>query len=309
MNKTIAIDSGKYATKAITKNEYGTKKLIFRTKMDPTNEDTTTLRDSYIVTYKGKRYLIGNEAETIDFDKSKAKEIHKIATYTAISQLINSGDQVTLVAGCPLSIFNNVEDRKAYQNFMFDKGDIAITINKNTKHFTIDKIIICPEGSGIIYKNPMKFKNELVAIIDIGGLNTNCCIYNKLNPVRSSCFTTNLGANIMRNELKQKLNSSFADINIQDIQMEDILRKGFIKSHKEESKIIIQEYIRNHVKGILKECIKKGWDIKNLDFVFVGGGSLLFKEEILKEIPDAYISENGVFDNVEGFLEVGLARK
>ncbi len=308
MARIIGVDSGKYATKVLLYSPTGAhKKFSFRTKMDETQEDKSQGSKSCVLEYKGQKVLIGDEAETADYDKSKAKGIHKLATYAAIAQSVENGDHVILACGCPLAIFNNVEERKSYKEFMWDKGEIALKINGKDKSFTIDNVVVCPEGSGIIYKNPAKFKNVLVAIIDIGGLNTNCCIYDRLTPVKSTAFTTNLGANVMRNELKQKLNSVFKDANINDWQMEDIIRKGYIKSNKEESSVIIDEFLQKHVAAIMQECTKKGWDIKNIDFIFTGGGALQFEREIKRIIPDAVIGEDADWENVQGFAEVGAA--
>ena len=308
MAKVIGVDSGKFDTKVYLYSPNGnSKKFSFRTKMDETSEDRSTAAKSCVIEYNNRRVLIGDEAETSDYDKSKAKEIHKLATYAAIAQSVDYGDHVILACGCPLSIFNNVEERKAYKDFMWDKGELSVILNGKTKKFTIDNVVVCPEGSGLIYKNPAEYKDRLVAIIDIGGLNTNCCIYDRLTPVKSTAFTTNLGANIMRNELKQKLNSTFKDANIQDWQMEDIIRKGYIKSNKEESEVLISEFLQKHVSNIMQECVKKGWDIKNLDFVFTGGGALQFEREIRKIVDDPVIGPEANWENVQGFAQVGAA--
>jgi plasmid segregation protein ParM len=308
LKKIVSVDSGKYATKALIKAGDMSKKFSFRTKMDATNEDKASDAKSCVFEYAGDKVLIGEEAETADYDKSKAKDIHKYSTYAAIAQLVEDGDTIALAIGCPLSIYNNVEERKLYRDFMVDQGKISVIVNGKSKSFTIEKTIVCPEGSGIIYKNPAKYKNSLVGIIDIGGLNSNCCIYDKLTPVKSTCVTTNLGANIMRNELKLRLNSAFPEVNLQDWQMEDIIQKGYIKSHKEESAVIISEFLQKHVNSILQECVKKGWDIKNIDLIFVGGGSKLFEAEIKRMIPDAEISASAEWDNVEGFAELGAVK-
>ena len=305
--KIVAVDSGKYATKAKLKGE-NDKRLSFRTKMDVTNEDKSLNGNSCVFEYNGEKVLLGQEAETADYDKSKAKSIHKYSTYAAIAQLVEDGDEVQLAIGCPLSIYFNVEERKAYRKFMIDSGKLAMVVNGKSKSYTITDTIVCPEGSGPIYKNPAKYKNSLVGIIDIGGLNTNFCAYDHLVPVKSSYGTSNLGANIMRNELKQRLNSEFPEVNIQDWQMEDIIAKGFIKSRKEESAVIISEYLQKHVNAILEECKKKGWDINNIDLIFVGGGSKLFEREIVKIVPDAEISETAEWDNVDGFAELASVK-
>lgn len=308
MSIVIAVDTGKYATKAVRRLASGeVKKIMFRTKMDETNEVSASDRKSCVVKLNGKSYMVGESAETVDYEKSKAKDIHKICAYTAVAKLLEHGEKdVVLAIGCPLSIFANVEERAKYKQYFMDETDIIIAINGERRDFTIKDVVICPESSGIIFGHHKEYKNRMVGVIDIGGLNTNCAVYNKLSPIKSTMFTTNLGANILTNDLKQVINSTFPEANIQDWQMETIISTGYIKSNKEQSAELITKFFEKHLKNILDECKRKGWDLKNLDLVFVGGGSKLLEKEIQK-FTDAgtVISPTAEWDNSEGFLTVG----
>ena len=309
--KIIAVDSGKYATKAYTKDGDKVNKIMFRTKMDKTDEEYTSLIDTYVVSFNGdsQRYMLGNGAEGVDYDKSKAKDIHRFAIYTAIARLANNGDNINLTVGCPLNVFNNVEERKAYQQFIMgsDNGKISMIINGDEFEFTLEKVNVCPESSGFIWGRMEEYSRKLIGVIDIGGLNTNACIYEKLAPVKSTAFTNNMGANILRNELKLALNQKFIDCNLQDWQMEDIIENGFIKSKPQESRAFISSFLANHIQNVLNDCKRKGWDLNNIDVIFVGGGSKLFKREILALLPSAEISKTAEWDNVEGFYVMGKA--
>lgn len=308
MSVVIAVDSGKYATKAVRRTASGEiKRMMFRTKMDETKEVTISDRKSCIVKIDGKSYVVGDSAETVDYEKSKAKEIHRICAYTAVAKLLEPGEkEVVMAIGCPLSIFSNVEERANYKNYFMEETDIIININGERKDFVIKDIVVCPESSGIIFGHHKEYKNSMVGVVDIGGLNTNCAVYNKLNPIKSTMFTTNLGANILMNDLKQLINSSFPEANIQDWQMETVISHGFIKSHKEESAELITKFFEKHLRNILDECKRKGWDLNNLDLVFVGGGSKLLEKEITKfTISGTVISASAEWDNAEGFLVVG----
>lgn len=304
--KLVAVDSGKYATKAIVKLADGkTKKLMFRTKMDKTEEVFTTLRETYAIKVGNHpRYLIGEGAEGVDYEKSKAKDIHKFAIYTAISRLVDNGDHVNLAIGCPLTVFNNVNERAAYKDFIMGDKEIHMVVNGEDFEFTIDSLVVCPESSGIIWTNVKEYERKLIGIIDIGGLNTNACVYEKMNPIKSTSFTNNLGANILRNELKLALNERFVECNLQDWQMEDIIENGFIKSNPEESRTLISNFLTGHIETVLNDCKRKGWDLNNIDIVFVGGGSKLFKREIRTLLPTATISQTAEWDNCEGFLVI-----
>lgn len=302
--RIIAGDSGKFNTKAVVKTKEGKiERVMFRTKMDETDESKTVYENTFAVNFKGQRYLLGDKAETVDYDTSKAKELHKIALFTAIAQLVNDNDTITLFAGCPLNIFKNIEARKKYEEYLRQDKKVTIEVNEQKKTFIIEEVIACPESSGIIFKEP-HLGDKVVVVVDIGGLNTNACVYDGGDPILSTAFTLNEGANVLTNNIRLKLNEKLG-LNIQDFQMQQILRDGFVKPHIGESKEIIQSMLQEHIDTIITELKKKNYDINTLDFVFVGGGSLLLQKQILQFIPDAVISKNAVWDNVEGFLVLG----
>lgn len=308
MKRIVSVDSGKFATKAAMKEKNGsTRQIKFRTKMDKTHEDSTTVVDSYVVEYDGRKYIIGNEAETIDFDRSKAKEIHRLCTYLAIARLVENNEEVYLVVGCPLEIYHNVEERKAYQQYIKGEGNIKITINGKQKNFHIMAVNALPESSGIIYKNAAKYREDVIGVVDIGGLNVNGCVYEKMVPRKPTLFTSNLGANVYRNELRQHLNSTFKDANLQEYLMDKVIKDGYIKQYKEESAKVIQEFRQEYFERIMRDCKRKDWDMKNMDIIFIGGGSAMFINEIKAAGYTLGASENQLDkENVLGFLAVGV---
>ena len=81
--KYVAIDSGKFATKAVTLKPGRTEKLlVFRTKMEETNR-ASAQGTSSLVEYEGKKYILGEQAEVGSSKSSKAELLHKVAVYTA----------------------------------------------------------------------------------------------------------------------------------------------------------------------------------------------------------------------------------
>jgi len=97
----ITIDSGKYATKALLRKPDGTdKSLVFRTKIEETIKNEAQ-GNSYIVTYNGKRYLLGEQAgaSSTSAKSSKAEELHKICTskiFTTVSAALALAGILTL---------------------------------------------------------------------------------------------------------------------------------------------------------------------------------------------------------------------
>ena len=310
MEKTprfIAVDTGKFATKAVTLRGDGSERFItFRTK----SEETLRIEaqgKSYIVEYKGKRYLVGEQAEVSSAKLTKAEDIHRISTYTAIHQLANGDDTVVVAIGCPLSVFENPESKEAYKKYMFPDRQIEIKVNETTKKLTILSVIVFPESSGIIYLD-RKYESMSAGIIDIGGLNVNACVYNKTMPIISTLFTENLGSNVLAQNLKNALATKYGE-DIPQWMMEDILRDGYLVDNmessgiREGSKEFIADFKKKHIESIIKKCEANGWNLRLTRLVFTGGTSELLRNEILQVIPGAIICEEPEKVNVRGFLK------
>lgn len=306
--QTLAVDSGKYATKAcIERNQGSISTMKFLTRMDEGKENLGDL-DSYSVLFEGKKYLVGRQATSWDPSRSKKSDIHRVSTYTAIGNLVANGDHVNIGIGCPLSIYMNPKSRKAYKEFIVPHGkQVSITINRKPTSFTIKRSFVFPESSGAVYLNSEEYGNDTIGVIDIGGLNANCCIYENMIPKAdvNSMFTLDEGGHILTNRIKAELESG-CDIQLNDILMNKILRDGFIHSNPEKSSSIISKCKEEHVLRILNECKKNGWPIENMKIVFIGGTSSLLSKEIEKIFPwtDLSISDSyGDYVNAQGFLK------
>jgi hypothetical protein len=303
--KKIVVDSGKFATKAIGRDSNGEiQKIYFETKMDATQETTTNAERSYAIEIDGKRFLIGRIASKNDFTTTKAKELHRNCIYTAIHQLINDRDTVALYVLCPISVFTEKEHREEFEAFLKENEIVELTVNEVRKAFKIASVNVLPESAGYLFKNIEKCVGKMTAVVDIGGLNTNCCIYDGIDMIPGTEFTYNLGANVLRTELKKTLNKKFL-ANLNDKQVELAIAERKIKKDPVKSEQVINEFLLNHVKTLRDALIENQWDVDTLDFVFVGGGSLLLQEEIKKVFgEDVVISENAIWDNAEGVAEL-----
>lgn len=313
--RAVAVDCGKNMTKAVTLSDNGElKRFNVLTKEAFTSETTST--DGYVVTVNGEKILIGSTNGEFSFDTSKALTLHRHATYLAISQLVDNGDEIVLAIGCPLSVWFNKDARESYLRFMLNlpeedtrnpnqvESEIHLIVNEKPYHFTIKSIIALPETSGFLLKTD-KYEDSDVAIVDIGGLNVNGVLYQNGYPNENTFFTINEGGNRFKVELVDELNRVFVDANLDTTTIDKVLRDGYIRIDKQKSAEIIRSFKEHFFQKIKAQMKARKWSTATWDFVFVGGGSLLF-EDYIKQDPqfaDAVISDNPVWDNVEGFLE------
>jgi plasmid segregation protein ParM len=303
--RKIVVDSGKYATKAIARNDNGKlETLYFETRMNPTDETTTSAEGTVVVEVEEGHFLLGKMAMNIDSDTTKAKEVHKFAIYRAIHHFIEDGEDVDLVIGCPLSVYTVREKREAYEEYIKEKGKIHIGVNEEEKHFQLTSVLALPEGSGYVFRHIPEFLNNLVAVIDIGGLNTNACLYEGTNMVTDTDLTHNMGTNILRSALQKHLNKMLG-INLSERQVEFAMKERVLKKDPKASRRLIDAFMYEHVLNLRENLKKNNWGVENLDFVFLGGGSILLEKEIKEIFGDGtIISKTAVWDNAEGFAEL-----
>jgi len=322
MKYYISVDSGKYATKGIMRisrgdssvNEMSYKSKRFLTRIDTEDVDFGLLGNdnTHFVCYNGVRYRVGDGAMNESYFETKQEEIHKICTYTMIALFgVNNGDSVVLGIGCPLSIFKNKRARIEYQRFMSNNHEpVSLTVDGKRYTFVIDKCVVFPESAGVVYVNYDKYRNRTVGVIDIGGLNTNCCVYQNIAPLVETVFTTRLGGKVMSKSLRDTLNSSLnLSTPLTEYQMPEIMKNGYVYDRRDvarqtKSKKIIHDYRIKHIQEIYDNCVAHNWAVDNMDIVFVGGTSLLLKEEI-KEVfgvDDTYFYDNADMLNALGFV-------
>lgn len=324
--KIVSVDSGKHRTKAVLlEDSQIIKRFSINTKASDFYEEKSLTSSAFAVKVGQKTLLVGDQSASFNSTTSKAQDLHRFATLLAISKLVENGDEISLTVGCPINLYLNAEKRMDYLRFMAgitSKDDIDF---KNLNHelsFSVDgkpfsvklrKLFVIPESSGFLIKYEQDYLGTDVAIVDIGGLNVNGAIYQTstlmegneeveyLQMLDESTFTLEDGGNIFSVQLMDRLNSVY-DAGIRLHQMRKVISDGFIKFDKEGSARIIAEEKVKFFKNIVSQMQSRKWSLKTLDFIFVGGGSLLFKNDILEipEFKDAHISETAEYDNAEG---------
>ena len=308
MNSTlkIAVDCGKAYTKTAYRSEAGvvvTSSFETRFNPNPSERDfLSTGTDS--VEVDGKRYAVGpTSVVRASGNTSKAEEIHHVLTMYAVAKICKEtgAKEVDLAVGCPLSEISTKEARKAYKKFIAPVGPAYVKINGETLSIRINSVTVCPESFGAVTLNGERFEDDIVGVIDIGGLNINACMFKNLVAMPDTMFTADFGYNVLRSKVKEALMEEYGMDNIMDDLVDQYIEKGHMKN-KEDSDEIIKACIHSHFVSILKECKKRGWDMNGVSLVCVGGSSLFFKRALEQKYPDVYIPEDAQYCNVKGFL-------
>lgn len=325
MERYIAVDSGKYATKMAVYDTKEDKTIVhkFRTKMSQGNfEDDALETATVIVGYEDNVYKIGNGAiKEAELNTSKTSEIHKICTLTAIAMCVSSDeiDNVHVAAGIPVKEWENVDKRNEYKAFVFPEGDITIKImdsdNKPIeKTFRIVSRHVYPETQGALFMdNVFPLTNETVAVVDIGNLNINGTCWNRREIDRQYSLTDELGGSILIGGLSQELSAEFsrcdenyvARVLRQPLENRKLIPNRHNPEVEEKSKEMITAYLKDFVGLIKRRCDSKHWSLDYMTIVFIGGTSSVLINEI-KEVfgEEVIIPTKPEYANVLGFLRI-----
>ena len=302
--KVIEIDGGMYAMKA----KCGEEKFYCRMLVAPIEDCATD--NGYIVEYCDRIYMVGEESIPANYDYDKKRIENKIATYLAISQFVEEeNEKVNVIIGMPLEHWLDRERRNSFENY-FKSSLIKIKVVKNgvTKDisFGINSIKAFPETMGHLYlpTNQKNFKDITVAVLDCGGCNFQGAIYRNMVPIKESCFTSNKGINFYLDEVKRAINNKFGT-NYQNYQIDDLIKFGAINDDKGLISEEIKKVTRSFFLSVLREARARNWMIEGLPIIVTGGGSCYFIEVINEFLHEVTISENSVWDNVDGFAEIG----
>lgn len=301
----ITVDAGKFQTKGLLKN----KGIRFRTKMEEIDDSVGVENNkNYYVKWNGKHILLGEGARHVDYEVNKHKLQHKLATYIACTKLLDEHiiNPFNLVVLAPLSMYTNQQAKEEFRQFILNDNMAEFELNGKSVKLNINNVTIFAEACGVPISNPDKFRNRTVGLLDIGGLNVNGMIFKDMKPVTGTHFTENLGSLIVMEKIRKELNRGIEGANIQEYQMDDILKSGYYLGDKVISKEIIDSLLSDHFKEILQVAKASNWDTKGLDIVVAGGGSLdLTLNNIQLHIPQTQISGNPVWDSCKGGNTVG----
>lgn len=296
--KTVAIDSGKYAQKMYWGSDVD--KLTFETGIEEIPAKSPMYHT--IVEFKDKLYAVANNGKK-SWDASKDDEMHQVLIYYSLTRIgLNADCLINLIAGTPSLKFKNFEARQSLRDRIYNNGEAKITVNGREHTLLFNDVLILPEGSGIIYQtaNYAEYSQELIGVVDIGGLNAQGTVFDRTNIIGTTVFTENIGANILEEKCKKALNEK--NYNFQLYEMYHILRK--LDREPEEVQQIVKEVMEKHLDEIFETMKASNWNINHMVIVFTGGGSLLLKDLI--QARGYKVSDSAIWDNVKGFYNIGV---
>lgn len=304
----VSVDSGKFAIKGISNSTGKGEEFYLQSTHDETAEDVAD-PGSYVIEYGAHKYVFGPQASGRNRDIDKTGINHKLGAFIAIANLVDSGDEVDLVIGAPLSTFLQKSSREEFQQFMSSQENVSFKINNEPFEFKLNSVTVAPESSGLTFQetNYDLFNDDIVAVVDVGGLNTNISVYDDFNLIRSNCITINNGVYPLMESLRSEL-SALSGTRITEQQIRRIVKNGVLKvagNVVDESSKVIKKKSVDTINQILNAAKDKDFDLMSFEkVIFTGGGSEDLRNYISGIVTHSKISDNCLYDNVYGWLEL-----
>lgn len=313
----VALDCGKATTKILI-SKSGSNEIKDRQSYPSVIGTPNSINN-------GTRFRVLNDSneEAIDFimqspDGTRTNKVtskrdvyHKAFALYSIAKYVKDGDRVDVALCMPMETYLNEADRNDLISYILPDGEIAVEIGGEKKKFFVDKKIAFSEGIGIISTQPKLFKDDDVAVIDIGGYNTHAIQVQNGNLIPSTMLSlSDVGSLQLFEEILTALNSK--GIAIDSYQLEATVKKGFVRNFKDKAKEelsreIIEGCVNARLEKIFQKMQEEQWkNIDSLRLVFVGGTSLSLKNAIEKyfgEQAKVLDEQDAIYSNVEGAMK------
>ena len=237
-----------------------------------------------VLEYEGKFWTLSGKRLSYRRDKTQ-DESYFILTLFAIAREMsysgnyNSTEKVHLAVGLPPEHFGLL--REKFANYF--KRPHSIYFSYNDKPYTImmGNVYVYPQAFSAIAPRKTQLKHHIqLFLVDIGGYTTDVLLLRSGKPDMQFCRSLEMGVITMNNDIIRRVNA-LHDMRIEDEHISAVLA-GKETILPEAVKKTIRESAGHHAKDILDKLRELQVDLRANPAVFIGGGSILFREYLEK---------------------------
>lgn len=334
MEKFVAIDSGKYATKVAEYNKAKktVKKVSIRTAYCPGDFRDDAIEKSTVIMsascFGDEVYKVGNGARGIgaELTTDKMLDVHRICAMTALTAVASSKevDDITVAVLLPAKDWAEVSKREDFREYIVPTGEIKAKIKGTSassvteKTFNVKKVYVFPESQGALFMDETigdVTTTSVIGVLDDGNLNLNATLWQGIDLVQDKSSTSELGGSILIQEIAQEISThvTTCDEMVAAILLkEKALPSGMNITAEQEAEIfkIIDRVKYQHAERIKKVCHGRGWALDLIKIVAIGGTSKDLEPE-LKQIfgNNIIVLKNAEFVNVLGALRIMCSKE
>ena len=272
----IAVDHGNRNMKTCNK--------VFTTGIE--ENDLKPSRDTEYLTYQGQYYTLSSQRMPYQRDKTQdfryfALTLIAIAKELELNSKIEPDDivQVQLPIGLPVKHYAELYER--YEKYFKREGVLQFSYNGREYNICITDVMAFPQNFAAMMTCGDEIKEiPKVVGVDIGGFTTNYIMLRNGDMDMSVCDSLEDGVNTMYNAIISKMRAE-RDILLEDTDINSII-EGKTKYYGASVVEAVKTQVENYVTDLLSTLRERGIDPKSTYMVFIGGGSILLKDYIVK---------------------------
>lgn len=296
--KNICINNGYYQYKS-ENNE------IFKSRLTKCLcDDVKTSSD--ILTYDGNTYIVGKGSFEVKKDKTET-ETTIILTLNMLSRFTDIEETFNILLSSPPKLYHHQKSVLPKKL----KGYYELTHNKDYKKIRICDVKVVPETimAYIANNEDSKYANRQLLVLDIGGYTSNIAYIEDEDFNADDIITVEKGMYYIDEEICNFFNGEYKELHcsVNDIEMARKRGNLYLLNDKSINLLELHEkeinnIYYNHVTDILTKCDLKGWNYRTWDILITGGGGMILYDIIKDILPQSELSNDPVFDNLNGMM-------
>ena len=267
----VAIDHGNCAIKTVL--DSFTSGLSEHTVQPPLAADT--------IAWDGKFWTLTESRLAYMRDKSKDNRFFILSLFAIARELKEQGElpsevDIDLAVGLPPEHFSALKDKFAKY---FKRDDVKFTYNGTPICLNIRRVFVYPQAyAAVVPQSRLLITTPRLFIVDIGGYTTDVLMLRNGKPDLMFCRSLEIGVITLNNDIIGKVSAQH-DMRIEDDHITSVIQ-GKDTILPESVIQTIWDSAKCHADTILNKLRELQVDLRSTPAIFVGGGSILFRQYI-----------------------------
>jgi len=263
--------------------------------------------DSDVLSYKEKEYSLSDRLLGQRNDKASDESYFILTLFAIGKEIFESDDKpepgevidIQLLIGLPPLHFKAMY--KNFERYFLNRGQVSFWFNKVPFNIKIVGAQAFPQAYAAALTVFDQIKDyQIVNIIDIGGYTVDCMqlVNHKVN--MDVCTSMYSGINLFFQKINEQVRATGAR-DIAEITIESILQNDpKVEGHRHSK--MVKEQARIFASSLISHVASAGLDLIEDRTVFVGGGSILFREYLEEDrIASKPLFVNDPHANAKGY--------
>lgn len=239
-----------------------------------------------ILNYQGLFYTLSDQRIPYHKDKSEDDRFFILSLFAIASELETRGcglsgvTELQLAIGVPPAYFGS--QGKALMEYFKNRGVVRFEYHGTGYAIYIEDVLCFPQAyAAAVTMLPALMNCPKAVILDIGGHTADYMVMKNGRTDFNSlgyCDSMENGVDVLYNRIRASLNAEL-DLLLEESEIDAILR-GHTVGYEEEITRIVEARAQDFINDLFSSLRERQIDLRSSKVIFVGGGSILLKQQI-----------------------------